>query len=106
MPLWYKNPQNWGDSVAKPLKQNILREEFRLSFEVKLNVKYKSSMGLTVEKKIQIICPDLALIFSPESPSLPYYSDSLPLKGNGSQACRLTVSGNASEHCSSSPYGI
>lgn len=49
--------------------------------------------------------PDLALILSPESPSLPYYSDSLPLKGNSSQACRLTVSGNASDHCSSSPFG-
>lgn len=49
----------------------------------------------------QIICPNLALIFSPESPSLPYYSESLPLKGNGSQACRITVSGNAPDRRSS-----
>lgn len=52
-----------------------------------------------------IICPDLALMFSPESPSLLYYSDSLPRKGNSSRGCRLTSSGNASDHCSSSAYG-
>lgn len=49
----------------------------------------------------QTFYANLALIPSPESPSLPYYCDSLPLKGNSSQACSLTVSGNASQHCSS-----
>lgn len=50
------------------------------------------------------VCPNLASILSHENLTLPYYSDSLPLKGNGSVVCRITESGNALDQCRGSLF--